>query len=223
MTMDDTTEKSPSRWRKFILVVLAFSLPVAVLLVTFRFWLFQSFNIPSSSGFPNLVTGDYVLVSKSAYRTGDPKRGDIAVFKLPADPGIYYIMRVIGLPGDRVRVKQGILQLDGVAVKREPLELKLPSSYGDVPKDIFYRETLPEGRSYVIAEISDTEQLDNTEEFLVPAGHYFVMGDNRDNSADSRWNVGFVPRENFIGPFYVLFWNSEGYPLTGRPDETPAR
>jgi signal peptidase I len=140
-----------------------------------------------------------------------PERGDVAVFKLPSDTNIDYIKRVIGLPGDRIQMKEGTLFINDVAVKKERIEdyvdpnteamerrgLKL------VPQ---FRETLPNGVSYNVLDFG-TMGLDNTDVFVVPDGNYFMMGDNRDNSSDSRESVGFVPIENFVGRADILFFS----------------
>jgi signal peptidase I len=195
------------------------ALAIALLVRTF---LFQPFNSPSASSYPNLMVGDMFFVSKTAYRNADPQRGDIAVFKLPSDPSIVYIKRVIGLPGDRIQMKEGRLYLNGTMASREPVTYQPPIDQPDEAGAIFYRETLPNGRSYYIAERSDDGDADNTDEYVVPEGHYFTLGDNRDNSQDSRFlqQVGYIPRESFIGPFAVRFWNTNGVPLTGRPTKT---
>ena len=156
------------------------------------------------------MVGDYFFISKTAYRNGQgPQAGDIAVFKYPADLRIDYVKRVVGLPGDKIQMIKGILNINGVDYLN-----------GDDGKKTFYRETLSNGRSYVIADMGNTDQ-DNTEISVVPAGHYFTLGDNRDNSQDSRFlnKVGFVPAENFIGLVIFRFWNDQGLPLTGRPEE----
>ena len=219
-----------SRW--YLALVVLPVLFVAVMLFI-RTFLFQPFTIPSASTVPSLMPGDSVYVSKWSYgysqysfplhvicfsgriAAGEPKRGDMAVFRLPSDPSIDYIKRVIGLPGDRVQMRGGILYINGEAAKREAVELPPDRAAG---QDLtFYRETLPTGESHLIAEMRDDGQADDTEEYVVPAGHYFMMGDNRDNSQDSRFNaVGYVPAENFIGPVVGIFWTSSGVPISGR-------
>jgi signal peptidase I len=189
--------------------------------LTLRIFLFQPFTIPSSSMKPNLLIGDYVLVSKFSYgysrnsipfspplfkgRTfgGTPKRGDVIVFKTPAEGHKDLIKRLIGVPGDRIQVKGGVLFVNEQALKRvedgEGETRSCPN--GAVPTR--YLETNTVGRTYVTYDCGRGD-LDDTEVFLVPDGHYFFMGDNRDNSTDSRvipevGGVGFVPAENLIG------------------------
>jgi signal peptidase I len=143
-----------------------------------------------------------------------PQRGDVAVFKLPRDTSIDYIKRVIGLPGDRIQMKEGVLYINDVAVKKEriqeyfdpTLEAKQDSGMTLVPQ---FRETLPNGVSYNVLDYGDTGFPDNTDVFEVPPGNYFMMGDNRDNSSDSRLSVGFVPLENFVGRADILFFSVE--------------
>ncbi len=200
-----------------------------------RSLLFQPFNIPSGSLIPTLLIGDYLFVSKYAYGysrfsfpfglipfegrilAADPKRGDVAVFKLPKDENTDYIKRVIGLPGDSVQMIDGRLYINGKVVERE-----LVGDYrddddaaGNGPKVPMYRETLPGGVSHMVIErYGDRGPWDNTPLYKVPEGHYFMMGDNRDNSADSRdlSAVGFVPFDNFVGRAEVLFFSIDGAP-----------
>ncbi len=209
---------SARRGVKFTFVVLLFSIPGALLLLL-RLVAYQPFNIPSTSNEPSMMLGDYIFVSKLAYRFGDPERGDIAVFKYPADTNIDYVKRVVGLPGDRIQMKDGVVYLNGKPLPQEELA-PLNLSYNAGPMTL-YRETLPDGRSYVIGNMTDVGSVDNTAEYLVPAGHYFALGDNRDNSQDSRFLdlVGYIPRANFVGRYAFRFWNSAGIPLTGRPEE----
>lgn len=145
----------------------------------------------------------------------EPQRGDVAVFKLPSNTNIDYIKRVIGLPGDRVQMKAGVLFINDVAVKKERIEdyvdptLEAGEQFGQalVPQ---YRETLPNGVSYNVLDYVDSGFPDNSDVFVVPAGNYFMMGDNRDNSSDSRLSVGYVPVENFVGRADVLFFSISG-------------
>lgn len=186
----------------------------------FRTFLYQPFHIPSESMVPNLLVGDYLFVSKFSYGYGKyspplfawpiegrilghaPKRGDIIVFRNPQEPDVAYIKRLIGLPGDRIQMIDGQLVLNGKSVQRTPeTPYTLPQPDGTERLVTRFRETLPDGSSHDILEADDTYgALDNTQEFTVPPGHYFMMGDNRDRSQDSRTPyVGFVPAENLIG------------------------
>ena len=197
-----------------------------LLAVVVRTLLFQPFTIPSGSMLPNLLVGDYLFVSKYTYGysryslpfapnlfsgriwEGEPQRGDIVVFKLPNNPNIDYIKRLIGLPGDRIQVIDGILHINGEPVKREQNETWTAESGG--PAVPAYTETLPNGVSYRTLDLSPRSQGDNTDVFEVPPRHYFMMGDNRDNSLDSRFDVGYVPEENLVGPARVIFFSVSG-------------
>jgi signal peptidase I len=141
----------------------------------------------------------------------EPKRGDIAVFKLPKDNSTDYIKRVIGLPGDRIQVVQGILHINGQAVKRERVEdYETIDNWGRPIRVPQYRETLPNGVAHTIIEREgDRGFWDNTEVYTVPPGYFFMMGDNRDNSTDSRdlASVGYVPFENFVGRAEIIFFS----------------
>ena len=199
----------------------------ALIAVGIRTVAFEPFNIPSGSMIPTLLVGDYLFVSKFSYGYSRhslpfspnlfegrifgrmPERGDVAVFKLPRDNATDYIKRIVGLPGDRVQVRNGVLHINGQAVRRESLG---PFTVeGDGPRITVrrYRETLPGGRVHEILEMQDDGGFDNTPEFVVPAGHVFVMGDNRDNSLDSRAMgvVGFVPLENLLGRAEIIFFS----------------
>jgi len=204
-----------------------------VLAMVIRSVAFEPFNIPSGSMLPNLLVGDYLFISKYSYgyshfsfpmdivpiknrwwfdgQPGEPKQGDIVVFKTPVNPyGDAFIKRVIGLPGDRIQVTGGILRINGKAVTREYVGLYSTTGPDGTPMDAKeYIETLPNGVEHKIIEISDNEAHDNTPVFEVPAGHYFMMGDNRDNSSDSRvpQAVGYVPAENILGPARFFFFS----------------
>jgi signal peptidase I len=202
----------------------------AVLLaLVIRTLLFQPFSIPSGSMRPTLLEGDYLFVTKWAYGysrhalpfspnlfsgrilASEPERGDVAVFKFPPNPSMDYIKRVIGLPGDRIQVREGVLHINGTPVKRERIgtidDVDITEMNGPVE---VYRETLPNGVSYDTLDLSPNGIGDNTREYTVPEGHYFMMGDNRDNSTDSRFNVGFVPAENLVGRANIIFFSVSG-------------
>lgn len=203
----------------------------AVLIALFiRSFFFEPFSIPSGSMIPTLLVGDYLFVSKYTYGYSryslpmgipliqgrvwydSPKRGDVLVFKLPTDNETDYIKRVIGLPGDTVQVKGGRLYINGNIVPREEKgEFVLRLSDGSAQRFTEYEETLPGGYKHPIIEISDEERYDNTEEFRVPADYFFMMGDNRDNSVDSRSvSVGMVPKENLVGKARKIFYSNDG-------------
>ncbi len=191
-----------------------------------RTFAYEPFNIPSGSMLPTLLIGDYLFVSKFSYGysryslpwglplidgrvfNDQPERGDVAVFKLPRDNKTDFIKRLVGLPGDEIQVKQGILHINGEAVKREKLAEHNHPRFGSVTE---YLETLPNGRQHLIWERSDEQFKDNTEVFTVPEGHYFAMGDNRDDSRDSRFlrEVGYIPFENLIGRAEFLFFSHD--------------
>jgi signal peptidase I len=188
--------------------------------------LFQPFTIPSGSMMPTLLVGDYIFVNKFAYGYSkyslpfspdvfsgrlfgaDPKRGDIVVFRFPPNPEVDYIKRCIGLPGDHIQVTDGVLYVNGKPVPKVA-DGSFTSDYkldpgADVP---VFRETLDSGKTYDTLDQSPVSRGDNTREFIVPEGHYFMMGDNRDNSLDSRFDVGFVPAENLVGRASVIFFS----------------
>lgn len=193
---------------------------------------FEPFNIPSGSMKPTLLVGDYLFVNKPAYgysrysfpfaiapiegrlMAKAPKRGDVIVFALPSNERIDYIKRVVGLPGDTVQIKHGRLYINNQLIPRDLIETKEVSKDSGAKSMISsYVETLPGGAQHHIYEESDFERLDDTPAYDVPVDHYFVMGDNRDNSQDSRVldHVGFVPFENIIGRADFLFFSTNGY------------
>lgn len=196
-----------------------------------RTFAYEPFNIPSGSMIPTLLVGDYLFVSKASYgysRHSLPfsmplipdrvmytpvERGDVAVFKLPTDGRTDYIKRIVGLPGDFIQVKGGILHINGKAVKREFVDdFIYRDRYGVYRTTKQYIETLPGGRQHLIVETSDSAEKDNTPVYRVPEDHYFGMGDNRDNSRDSRYlmEVGYIPKENLVGRAEFLFFSNDG-------------
>ena len=208
---------------------------IQALLLAFlvRTFLFQPFNIPSGSMKSTLLVGDYLFVSKYAYGysrfsfpfgldlfegrvwAAVPERGDIVVFKLPRDDSTDYIKRVIGLPGDKIHMTDGVLHINGKAVERERVDDYVTASPGGAETRVErYRETLPNGVSYLTLDLDKNGFEDNTPVFEVPAGHFFMMGDNRDNSTDSRvppsaGGVGYVPSENLVGRAELIFFSVE--------------
>ena len=198
----------------------------AIIALTIRSVGLEPFNIPSGSMFPTLLIGDYLFVEKYAYGYSkysfplaaidfkgrvlekQPKRGDVAVFRQPKNTQIDYIKRIIGLPGDKIQVKNGILYINEKAVMRDFRNAERVEGSHNNFLHKKYIETLPNGVQHYIYEISDYDNFDNTPIYNVPKGYYFAMGDNRDSSMDSRSNnVGFVPAENLIGRAWFLFFS----------------
>ncbi|TPW33441.1 signal peptidase I [Martelella alba] len=218
---EEAEKKEGSLWSNVKVIIQALLLALII-----RTFLFQPFTIPSGSMMPTLLVGDYIFVNKFSYGFSkysfpfapnlfsgrifgsEPKRGDVVVFRYPPNPSIDYIKRVIGLPGDHVQVKGGIVYINGKAVPRSP-DGTFTSDYRNDPGiDIpVYRETLDDGVTYDTLDEINGSRGDNTREFIVPADHYFMMGDNRDNSLDSRFDVGFVPAENLVGRASVVFFS----------------
>lgn len=200
-----------------------------ILALIIRTFLFQPFSIPSGSMRPTLLEGDYLFVTKWAYGysrhslpfsppvlsgriwDAEPERGDVVVFKLPQDTSFDYIKRVIGLPGDRIQMRDGALFINDEPVAREKVgEINNPDiTEVNRPVEV-WRETLPNGVSYDTLDLTKNGIGDDTREFRVPEGHYFMMGDNRDNSTDSRFTVGFVPHENLVGRANIIFFSIAG-------------
>ncbi|MDO1559982.1 signal peptidase I [Brevundimonas sp. 2R-24] len=192
---------------------------------------FQPFTIPSASMEPNLYEGDYIIVSKWSYGYsrhatpisipglhgrlfgGQPDRGDVVVFKLPSDNRTDYIKRVIGLPGDRIQMRDGRLYINDQPVEDTVVSRReVESIFGYSQETLQVRETLPEGRSFMTQDYGAGGDLDDTGVYVVPEGHYFMMGDNRDNSLDSRVDlrsggVDMVPAENLIGEAQIILFS----------------
>src|SRR5579862_488385 len=203
-----------------------------VIAIFIRTFFYEPFSIPSASMVPTLLVGDYLFVSKFSYGYSryslpfglplvsgrvfftEPQRGDVVVFKLPRDPSVDFIKRIVGLPGATVQEKDGILYINGQPVQRENLGSYVYDESGRTATYTLYTETLPTGYRHPIIELGDNMPLDNTGVFTVPPGHYFMMGDNRDNSADSRdpsSGVGYVPAENLVGRAVFIFYSTDGY------------
>ena len=246
-TPGDGSPAGKSASDEFVEIVktIAYALGIAFVL---RVLLFQPFTIPSGSMIPNLEIGDYIIVTKYSYGYSrhsiplsppifkgrlfpmKPKRGDIVVFKDTKDNRTDYIKRLVGLPGDRIQVADGVVYLNDHALPQTPIS---PDPKADPFSTITQSyETNPSGRKYVIQDSWANGATDNTPVYLVPAGHYFFMGDNRDNSADSRVStalggVSYVPAENLVGKAQVILFSWEGAkiwnPITWFTKARPSR
>jgi signal peptidase I len=199
--------------KRWLQQVQPLALAVGFVLIV-RTVLAEPYSVPTPSMVPTLLVGDQLVGAKYAYGYSKyslplgyvpgvegrvfgqpPERGDVVVFRLPRDPATTYVKRLIGLPGDRIQMREGRLYINDALVPRRDA--------GHFDGDLLYIETLPNGREHEIIEISDSQRHDNTPVFTVPDGYYFMMGDNRDNSLDSRvaasdGGVGFVPAENLV-------------------------
>jgi signal peptidase I len=222
-SMTEATKKPKNEVRDTIVVIIE-ALIIAFL---FRTFLWQPFSIPTASMQSTMMIGDYFVASKFAWGLGrysfgipvplgnrilafgEPQRGDVAVFhNEPTNED--YIKRVIGLPGDKIQMKEGRLYINGEMLRREEVGRGTDiDSYMTPVQVTLYKETLPNGVTHTIQEISDDQPLDDTAEYVVPAGHYFMMGDNRDRSADSRVlsQVGYVPATNLLGKAEARFFS----------------
>ena len=213
-------------WETFRTVL--YAMIIAILVRTFAY---EPFNIPSGSMIPTLLVGDYLFVSKFSFGYSrhsfpygfggfdgrvwriPPERGDVAVFKLPRDNETDYIKRIVGLPGDKIQVLNGLLHINGQIVERTRLDdYVYRDRFGNHRETKQYLETMSNGRSYRVLDSEPDGSLDNTPMYVVPQGHYFAMGDNRDNSSDSRVlrQVGFIPEENLVGRAEILFFSTNG-------------
>ncbi len=192
--------------------------PVLLAVLVLRSFLFEPFRIPSSSMRPTLVVGDFILVNKFTWGLrlpvthhkilplGQPERGDVMVFRFPQDPAVDYIKRVVGLPGDEIEYRNRVLHVNGKAMAQAPLgEHIWPTADCETIRSDRLREDL-DGESHEILVIPARESLEGRT--VVPAGHYFVLGDNRDNSRDSRY-WGFVPEQNIVGQAVAVWMSAE--------------
>jgi signal peptidase I len=214
-------EPSDSWWD--LLRILIYALVIALVERTL---FFQPYNIPSGSMEATLLVGDFLFVEKFSYGysryslpwgrylpafnrvwTHDPERGDVAVFALPTDPSRDFIKRIVGLPGDRVQMVQGVLYLNDRPIPKVRAGDYVEEQNGYRHIIARYRETMPNGKSYYVLDRDLDGANDTTPVYTVPAGHYFMMGDNRDDSDDSRGVVGYVPAENLVGRAEFKFFS----------------
>jgi len=209
---------------------LAKTLFYALLIALFvRTFFFQPYNIPSGSMESTLLVGDYLFVEKFSYGyskfsfpfgrllpsfqrvlVSEPQRGDVVVFALPADPSTDFIKRLIGMPGDRIQMSGGVLYINEKPVPKVRVSDFVEDDSGFEHHIARYRETLPNGKSYLVLDSIPDGPNDDTQPFVVPPGHYFMMGDNRDDSDDSRGIVGYLPAENLVGKAEFKFFSIDG-------------
>jgi signal peptidase I len=228
MTESTAKPREGESWGELVKTVIYAGL-IAIVIRTF---LFQPFNIPSASMEATLLVGDYLFVEKFSYgysrytfplggfpfggliegRFPDlkPTRGDVVVFKFPRDNSTDFIKRLIGMPGDRIQMIGSRLYINDKIVPRTRVADYVEMVDGAPHHVPQYRETLPNGVSYLTLDRDPAGPADNTEVYTVPAGHYFMMGDNRDNSADSRSEVGYVPAANLEGKAELRFFSIDG-------------
>lgn len=219
-----TNTKSTNRQLGFIPTLLVALVCAGIV----RSFFFEPFHIPSSSMKPGLLIGDYIFVAKYSYGYSrysfpfgfdffdgriwetQPQRGDVAVFRLPSDPSINYVKRIIGLPRDRIQMRNGVLFINDEEVKKIADGIFYDENLGMENEIKKFLETLPEGKIIQILDENSGSEADNTGIYEVPQGTYFMMGDNRDNSQDSRFltHVGYVPAENLVGRATIIFFSN---------------
>jgi len=192
-----------STWLAFLVMLTIYAIAEFLLPLGWR-----AFNIPAGSMAPTLLVGDYLIVGEMP-AGATPARGDVVIFKYPRDNTTNYVKRVIGLSGDRVQIRLGQLSINGQLCTRRPKDDFRDDSSDVVMVRRMYQETLPNGVSYDILKELDDDAANNTPEYLVPPGHVFVLGDNRDNSQDSRFmnSVGYVPVTNVFAKAGTLYWS----------------
>jgi signal peptidase I len=227
----ESAQKGGAVWETVRVIVHALIIALIV-----RVFFFQPFNIPSGSMKSTLLVGDYLFVSKMSYGysryslpggynlfegrifSSTPNRGDVVVFKLPRDPATDFIKRVVGLPGDEIQVRDGVLYINGQAVPKKFVgEWESEDEYGRVSRYRRFEETLPTndmkpgGVKHFTLDKEADSQFDNTSVYKVPEGHYFMMGDNRDESNDSRArsSVGFIPHDHLVGRAQIIWFSGD--------------
>ncbi|WP_169286269.1 signal peptidase I [Chelativorans sp. ZYF759] len=222
--MADNSKKSGGVGETVSVIIQALLLAMVI-----RTVLIQPFSIPSGSMRPTLLEGDYLFVTKWAYGYSrhslpfspnlfsgriwgaEPQRGDVAVFKYPPNPSLDYIKRVIGLPGDVVQMREGVLHINGEPIPREMIGVVEDVDITELARPVeVWRETMPNGVTYDTLDLTPNSIGDNTRAFEVPQGHFFMMGDNRDNSTDSRFSVGYVPYDHLVGRANIIFFSMSG-------------
>jgi signal peptidase I len=222
-------ESSKSKSNYWLENIKTFSIAILIAL-TLRTFAFEPFSIPSGSMKPTLLEGDYLFVSKYSYGYSRhsfpmsfpsykgrifgeyPKRGDVAVFKFTRNTKIDYIKRIVGLPGDKIQIKNGILFINEKAIERESIGLWSAKNVNNIMYTYDkYAEKLADDLFYEVLDASPNGMLDNTDVYTVPEGHFFAMGDNRDQSSDSRIlsQLGFIPFDNLVGKAQIIFYSRD--------------